>query len=298
MTTADRLRYDWKDDLRSLLSDAHGSLVVSSPYVTMRGAEFVLSCVHPTRLAVLDVALLIDLSPTNVAQASTDPAAVVSLVAAFPKMKVFHLPHLHAKVYVKDQDRAIVTSGNLTSGGLDFNYEYGLSVRDPETAAAIRRDVVEYAGLGASVPLEALRAYSNAASELRDLYRAQEVKLRRADVRLRLALRRAADRLVALRLARGPMHSVFASTILYLLSRHGPLNTEELHPRLSAIHPDLCDDSIDRVINGRHFGKKWKHAVRSAQQHLKSRNKIALIDGKWTLVSTGDAVSTRELEER
>jgi len=61
------------------------------------------------------------------------------------------------------------------------------------------------------------------------------------------------------------------------------MSTQELHPRISAIHPDLCDDSIDRIINGKHFGKKWKHAVRSAQQYLRTRYEIVLIDGKWTL---------------
>ena len=283
MAAADRLRYDWKDDLRSLFREVRSSLIVSSPYVTMRGAEFVLSSFHSTRLRSVEVSLLTDLSPINVAQASTDPAAIADLASAFPRMRLFHLPRLHAKVYVRDADQVIVTSGNLTSGGLDHNYEYGLNVRDPQTAAAIRRDVIEYAELGALVPPEALNAYSAAASELRDLYRAQEMRLRRTDVRLRRALRRAADRLIGLRLARGPMHSVFAATILYLLSRHGPMSTQELHPRISAIHPDLCDDSIDRIINGKHFGKKWKHAVRSAQQYLRTRYEIVLIDGKWTL---------------
>ncbi|MGH9254186.1 MAG: hypothetical protein ACRD3C_06405 [Vicinamibacterales bacterium] len=80
----------------------------------------------------------------------------------------------------------------------------------------------------------------------------------------------------------------------YLLAKHGPLRTEELHPRVSAIHPDLCDDSFDRVINGRHFGKKWKHAVQSAQLRLKSRVQIAIIDGRWTLVS-GITPGTRKL---
>ncbi|MEK7270344.1 MAG: hypothetical protein AAB215_05290 [Planctomycetota bacterium] len=47
------------------------------------------------------------------------------------------------------------------------------------------------------------------------------------------------------------------------------------------IHPDICDDSIDRVIDGQHFGKKWKHFVRSAQQHLKQRGEIRLQNGRW-----------------
>lgn len=45
--------------------------------------------------------------------------------------------------------------------------------------------------------------------------------------------------------------------------------TEELHLLVKDIHPDLCDDSFDRVIYGRHFGKLWKHQVRNAQSYLK-----------------------------
>jgi hypothetical protein len=45
----------------------------------------------------------------------------------------------------------------------------------------------------------------------------------------------------------------------------------------------LCDDEVDRVIDGRHFGKKWKHAVRTAQQHLRRKGLIALEGELWRL---------------
>ena len=35
------------------------------------------------------------------------------------------------------------------------------------------------------------------------------------------------------------MHTVFAATILYLLAKHGPLPTTQLHPRIEAMHPDF-----------------------------------------------------------
>lgn len=86
-----------------------------------------------------------------------------------------------------------------------------------------------------------------------------------------------------LRLAQGPMHTVFAKTILYLLTRYGPLSTDQLHSKIRAIHPDLCDDTVDRVIDGKSFGKKWKHAVRSAQQQLKKRSLVTLEGEHWHL---------------
>jgi hypothetical protein len=50
------------------------------------------------------------------------------------------------------------------------------------------------------------------------------------------------------------------------------------------IHPDLCDNTVDRVIDGKRFGKKWKHAVRTAQQQLKREGLVALSGGRWLLV--------------
>ena len=66
-----------------------------------------------------------------------------------------------------------------------------------------------------------------------------------------------------------------------LLKRYGPLPTEQMHPKIEVIHPDLCDNNIDRVIDGKHFGKKWKHAIRTAQQHLKKTGEIELVNRRW-----------------
>ncbi|RKY39994.1 MAG: hypothetical protein DRP75_00335 [Candidatus Omnitrophota bacterium] len=79
-------------------------------------------------------------------------------------------------------------------------------------------------------------------------------------------------------------NAIFSKTILDLLKERGPLSTEQIHPLIQAIHPDICDDSIDRVIDGQHFGKKWKHLVRGAQQSLKRRGLIFLKNNKWHLV--------------
>lgn len=101
----------------------------------------------------------------------------------------------------------------------------------------------------------------------------------------------AQDELIRLRLTGLAVHAVFAKTILYLLDRNGPLGTEQLHPFIQSIHPDLCDDSVDRVIDGKRFGKKWKHAVRTAQQMLKKKGTIDLVRGHWYII---DNVSERE----
>jgi hypothetical protein len=185
-------------------------------------------------------------------------------------------------VYISDTRCAIVTSGNLTAGGLERNYEYGVKIRDRKIVSAILKDISGYSELGALISPEGLAAYCDTAERMRTLLRKQQDSAR-ASLRFEFQrqLEHAELELARFRLAEGPMHTVFAKTILYLLSKHGPLSTEQLHPRIQSIHPDLCDDEVDRIIDGKHFGKKWKHAVRSAQQQLKRQGLVALSGGRW-----------------
>ena len=134
------------------------------------------------------------------------------------------------------------------------------------------------------MPPQELDAYCNAADELRSLFDEQQRSVRR-EIRRQFeqSLRKAQDRLLRVRLSGGPIHTVFARTVEYLLRAYGALPTESLHQFIKEIHPDLCDDSVDRVIDGKRFGKKWKHAVRTAQQQLKKRGVVHYEDRLWSL---------------
>ena len=61
------------------------------------------------------------------------------------------------------------------------------------------------------------------------------------------------------------------------------MSTVELHPKVQKLLPDLCDDSVELVIDGQHFGKRWKHAVRNAQQYLKLHGQIVFDGKRWSL---------------
>ncbi len=39
------------------------------------------------------------------------------------------------------------------------------------------------------------------------------------------------------------------------------------------------------VINVQHFGKRWKHAVRNAQQYLKRTGQIVFDGKRWALAA-------------
>lgn len=199
--------------------------------------------------------------------------------------RLVHLPRLHSKVYIADDHQAIVTSGNLTAGGLHLNYEYGLLLLDPQVATEVRRDVLDYATLGAGLDLPDLNEFCTYALRAKDAL-AEATTPTPAQERFREAVRQAKDVLVRGYTRGEPIHTVFERTVLYVLRREGPTTTPDLHEHVRHIHPDLCDDE-DRIIHGKNFGRKWKHAVRTAQQHLTRRGEIRRSeDGRWHPAST------------
>ncbi len=274
----------WKNRLMALVGAARRDLLITSPYVGEEAARCVAESVAPGLRDRGSLTFVTNLAPLNVWEGATDPNAIRTLTQTVVRSTVYHLPRLHAKVYVADQDLAIVTSGNFTASGLVRNIECGIEVRDREMASTIRRQMLGIARLAHLVTGDALSTYCQAALELRAAFERQRrgaaSKLRR---QFQERVRELDDDLIRLRLAGGAVHTVFARTIEYLLHAHGSLATRALHRLIEAIHPDLCDNTVDRVIDGQRFGKKWKHAVRTAQQQLKKRGAVTLDGGLWRL---------------
>ncbi len=258
--------------------------MIASPFIGKEGSALVRAHASPGFRERGHLDLVTDLNPTHVADGSLEPEALDELLDLSDDATLWHVPRLHAKVLVADGCRAIVGSANLTAGGLFRNIEYGLDIADRALASRIERDIADIQMMGAIVAREVLARFSNIALEARRLLANRRVHLESAIQRL---IREAEDQVMGARLADGPMHAVFARTVWYMLKRHGPMTTEQIHPMVQAIHPDLCDDTVDRVIAGRRFGKRWKHAVRTAQQQLKKQGLVELVNGMWRLRRNG-----------
>lgn len=273
----------WAGEFDALLGRASTSLILCAPFIGRGPCDRVrrrLSALHDARF---QMTMLTDLSRDNILSGATDVTAIADVVKDFPTATIRFLPSLHAKVYVADETHAIVTSANMTDSGLHRNFEYGMLIDDPRTVRAIRCDVLQYASLGSPVDRAQLDGFAATVAELRVMRRAAERSLRN---RLRREfdrrLRHFDDALLRARAAGRSAHAIFADVILHLL-RQGPMSTVDLHRAIARIHPDLCDDTVDRVIDGRHFGKKWKHAVRTAQAFLRRRGDIQREGMKWQL---------------
>jgi len=271
----------WASSLYDLVESAEEQLLLVSPFLGRRPLTKIAQILTSKSSAGrVRVSVLTNLAVDNLLSGSLDICALRDLTFSLPGTIVTYLPGLHAKVYVADARTAIISSGNLTTAGLTVNYEYGVLMRDSRLVAGVRDDVTKYALLGSKVSFETLEALASATEDLKGVRQRAEKSIS-AKLRTEFEERTEQARLELLRVrAQGKTtHGIFSDTILYLLDQKGPLTTAELHPFVQQIHPDLCDDSINRIIGDVHFGKKWKHYVRNAQQSLKRQGLIEY-DGK------------------
>ena len=273
----------WTDTFDSFAQSIRQSAIVVAPFITDQPLQQLAS--RLSGRADLRISIVTNLAPDSLLQGYLDSNALADFCKEFSDTIVYHLPGLHAKVYVADDHTAIITSGNLTSNSLHHNFEYGIELHAPVMVRRITRDLVEYSELGARVTVNELDRLTAIVEILKDKY-ARTLGSTRTSLRREFEnqLERTNESLRELRGSRGEStNSIFARTLLYLLKK-GPMETRNIHPLIRDIHPDLCDDRTHRIINGVHFGREWKHRVRGAQVDLRRRGLIELADGEWRLV--------------
>jgi phosphatidylserine/phosphatidylglycerophosphate/cardiolipin synthase-like enzyme len=272
----------WMVTFYNLVGTTEEELLVASPFISNEPLRRIVEIIEDKQsLDSMHVNIVTNLAVDSLLSGSIDAAALLYLAQSIPNSTVTYLPSLHAKIYVADTKVAVITSANLTNKGLAGNHEYGVLLRDPMLVSRVRTDLTRYASLGNKVSLETLAALTQAAQELKSIRQKADQSIK---ARLRAAFEQRTEEakleLLKARAKGKTTHGIFCDTILYLLEQKGPCRTVELHPLVQQIHPDLCDDTIDRVIEGVHFGKKWKHYVRNAQQALK-RNGLIGFDGQY-----------------
>ena len=278
----EELHKNWHINLGSIIKESKENIFISSPFVTQNGVDFITKHLSDEFKENGKFTFLTNLSPSNIIQGSNNPNIFKNLSNEIRNLNIWHLPKLHAKVYIADYNKSIVTSGNLTNGGLFTNFEYGIQVNNNEKTKRIYKDINQYCQLGSLIDFQTLDSLVNISSKIIKSVTKRDNSISKEISNL---LESAQKELIKDRLNVGAIHNVFSKSILYILERNSAgLRTEHIHLEIQEIHPDLCDDSIDRIIEGKSFGKKWKHAVRTSQQHLKKNGLIILRNGKWKVI--------------
>lgn len=261
----------------SIVSDCF----ICSPYITFNPVKMLMQTIVEKKVgADVQINILTDISLMTVVQGATEIPALLYLFDNHPNVSITYLPRIHAKVYIANKSSAIVTSANFTDGGEIRNFEYGVKINNNVMVQKIQSDINAYRKLGADINQTQLVEIQKQVESIRGAIQVEQKKISQ---KIRLESKKqeriVEDNLIRIRVKDRSTNSIFSETLLYLLSQKS-METEELHLRIKNIHPDLCDDNFDRVIDGRHFGKLWKHQVRNAQIYLKRAGLISYNEEK------------------
>jgi len=110
----------WKDDFLELVSRSKKSIKITSPFVKSNICDELINAKSSTS----NIELITSFKLMNIYSGSLDIPAIETIINNKGTVKNF--PKLHSKVYLFDDIKAIITSGNLTYGGMLRNFEYGI----------------------------------------------------------------------------------------------------------------------------------------------------------------------------
>lgn len=122
----------WDAELETAAHASASGLRIVSPFIKLGAAE---RLVDAGGAGVVEVLTRFDLN--GFYAGVSDVAALRLLLAGGARIR--GVRHLHAKLYLFGDERAIVTSANLTEAALTRNHEFGFVSDDPVIVAACRR---------------------------------------------------------------------------------------------------------------------------------------------------------------
>jgi len=118
------LKTPWKEKFLDLVSETKKSIKITSPFVKTNICEEMLNNIKNG----VNIDLITSYKILNIYSGSLDLDGLESILNQNGIIRNYS--KLHSKIYLFDNSKAIVTSGNLTNGGLVNNFEYGVYFDD------------------------------------------------------------------------------------------------------------------------------------------------------------------------
>ena len=264
------LNRGWRDDLATVAASAHQSLLIVAPFIKYDEVVWLCDQIRPN----IEIVTLSNINSESVSASALDLTALHYLAEASPFAKLIALPNLHAKVFVADEQAAIVTSGNLTRSALDRNFEYGVLLDEADMVRTVREDMLAFIRLGSRVEANTIVELSPLEEELRhartDMMNSVAPSAKR---KFRELLRQAKPTFASMHVGSRSAHMVFGDAIKFVLER-GPQTTKIIQKEVKELMPDLCDDSEYFIVKGERYGRTWKRRMRHAQLNLKRKGVV------------------------
>ena len=137
MTEIELIKSPWEDVLLDLVEQTEESLRITSPYIKSNPVQKMISAKGDD----VSIECITSFKLMNFYRKSSDLEAL-NVILDNNGIIRNHQP-LHSKIYVFDNTQAIITSGNLTYGGLNSNYEYGVLIKDKNNVSSVIQDFYE-----------------------------------------------------------------------------------------------------------------------------------------------------------
>lgn len=128
------IKSPWDTTFYDLVKSSNTSIKLTAPYVKHGVIDKVLKLSN----SGVRLDLVTSFKLANFYTGASDLSAISKILDT--DGEVYNAGNLHAKVYLFDDVRAVITSANLTNGGLRNNYEYGILVEDADDVNNIAND--------------------------------------------------------------------------------------------------------------------------------------------------------------
>mgnify|MGYP001165986520 CR=1 FL=1 len=120
-----------------LLESTQDSVILVSPFIKQNMANYI------SRKLAHDIELIIltTFDFSSMLQKASDPEAITIFKENFSNLDIKVKEHLHAKVYIFDREKILITSANLTFSGFNSNTEYGVLINEEPHLGLILTDI-------------------------------------------------------------------------------------------------------------------------------------------------------------
>lgn len=112
----------WRNKLLNHVRKTSKELIICAPYFSKDVISQILGCCKPH----VKVKFLFGFTRDSMKGGQSDPDAVIEIISSDRVVEAKQIENLHAKIYIFDGKKAIVTSSNPTTQGLERNIEFGV----------------------------------------------------------------------------------------------------------------------------------------------------------------------------
>jgi len=131
------IKNPWYKLFYSLISSSKKSIKITSPFIKYAIVDHLLN----SKLSNKRLSIITSFKLMNFYLKESDLTALEMILKKKGEVKNFQ--KLHSKIYIFDEKSAIITSSNLTNGGLIKNFEYGIFIEEGNLVNRIVKDFEE-----------------------------------------------------------------------------------------------------------------------------------------------------------